>query len=30
MSGSRAEWKEVIAIYAVDKNMADLNPANPN
>lgn len=29
MSGSRAEWKEVIAIYAVDKNMADLNPANP-
>ena len=30
MSGSRAEWKEVIAIYAVDKNMADLNPANPD
>lgn len=26
MSGSRADWKEVIAIYAVDKNMADLNP----
>lgn len=30
MSGSRADWKEVIAIYAVDKNMADLNPANPD
>lgn len=30
MSGSRAAWKEVIAIYAVDKNMADLNPANPD
>ena len=30
MSGSRADWKEVIAIYAVDKNMADLNPANPS
>lgn len=30
MSGSRAEWKEVVAIYAVDKNMADLNPANPD
>lgn len=30
MSGLRAEWKEVIAIYAVDKNMADLNPANPD
>lgn len=30
MSGTRAEWKEVIAVYAVDKNMADLNPANPD
>ena len=30
MSGKKAEWKEVIAIYAVDKTMADLNPANPD
>lgn len=30
MSGTKAEWKEVIAIYAVDKTMADLNPANPD
>lgn len=30
MGGTRAEWKEVIAIYAVDKNMADVNPANPD
>lgn len=30
MSGAKAAWKEVIAVYAVDKNMADLNPANPD
>lgn len=30
MSGTKAEWKEVIAIYAVDKTMVDLNPANPD
>lgn len=30
MGGTRAEWKEVIAIYAVDKNMANVNSANPD
>ena len=29
-SGTRAAWKEVIAVYAVWKNMADTNPANPD
>lgn len=29
-SGTRAAWKEVIAIYAAWKNMADVNPANPD
>ena len=29
-SGTRAAWKEVIAVYAVWKNMADVNPANPD
>lgn len=30
MSGSKAEWKEVLAIYAVAYNMTDLHPANPD
>ena len=30
MSGSKAEWKEVLAIYAVDYNMTDLHPVNPD
>ena len=29
-SGTRAAWKEVIAVYAVWKNMADTNPVNPD
>lgn len=30
MSGSKAGWKEVLAIYAVAYNMTDLHPANPD
>ena len=30
MSGSKAEWKEVLAIYAVAYNMTDTHPANPD
>lgn len=30
MSGAKAEWKEVLALYAVDYNMTNLHPANPD
>ena len=30
MSGSKAEWREVLAIYAVAYNMTDMHPANPD
>lgn len=30
MSGSKAEWREVLAIYAVAYNMTDTHPANPD
>ena len=30
MSGSKAEWKEVLAVYAVAYNMTNTHPANPD
>lgn len=30
MAGTKAKWKEVIAIYAVDTNMPAISPANPD